>query len=495
MFEDLFIFEMANNHQGDVKHGINIIKDMAKLVNKYKIKAAVKLQFRHYDTFIHPNADPSKNSKVNRFLSTRLTDEEHKKLLDCIKEEGLLTMVTPFDEKSVDLAIKYNVDIIKVGSPSIYDFKLLEKISKTNKPIIVSSGGSDINHMDKLYSFFKHRFNTFAFMHCVSIYPTPTNKLYLSNISTFKNRYPDINIGYSTHEDPNNIDAIKIAVSLGATIYEKHVGKTTDKINLNKYSATYDQLDKWINSYLVTKISIGNNRIIEKDEKIDLNKLYRGVYINKNIKAGDLIKLDDIYYAFPIAENGILTGKFPDEGLIANKDYNTNDPILYNNLLLESINIYDYIHKIRGYLNECGIKIPYNSYMEISHHKGIENIYNTGCIIIDILKCEEYTKKYIIMLPNQHHPCHYHKLKDETFYILHGSLQIKLNNKYIKTLHESDILRLPRFTSHEFWTETGVIFEEISTKHYNDDSYYLDSAISNMKREDRKTKLYNWIKL
>ena len=54
-FKDLFIFEMANNHQGDVKHGIKIINAMGDLVRKYKINGAVKLQYRQLDSFIHPD--------------------------------------------------------------------------------------------------------------------------------------------------------------------------------------------------------------------------------------------------------------------------------------------------------------------------------------------------------------------------------------------------------------------------------------------------------
>ena len=50
-FNDLFVFEMANNHQGDIEHGKRIIREMAKIVKKYDLKAGVKLQFRHYDTF------------------------------------------------------------------------------------------------------------------------------------------------------------------------------------------------------------------------------------------------------------------------------------------------------------------------------------------------------------------------------------------------------------------------------------------------------------
>ena len=102
-FYDLFVFEMANNHQGDINHGKLIIDKMAEITKKYNLKSAVKLQFRHYDTFIHPNMlNDTTNPKVKRFLSTRLTDEEHKELCNYIREKDMYVMVTPFDERSTN---------------------------------------------------------------------------------------------------------------------------------------------------------------------------------------------------------------------------------------------------------------------------------------------------------------------------------------------------------------------------------------------------------
>ena len=84
-FENLFIFEMANNHQGDVKHGLKIISEMGKIVKEYKLNAAVKLQYRNLDTFIHPNELNNKDNKhVERFLSTKLKNDEFKILIDAI---------------------------------------------------------------------------------------------------------------------------------------------------------------------------------------------------------------------------------------------------------------------------------------------------------------------------------------------------------------------------------------------------------------------------
>ena len=77
-FNNLFVFEMANNHQGSIKHAKKIIDEMAILTEKYDLKSYVKLQFRHYETFIHPDMlNDETNPKIKRFLSTKLSDDEH----------------------------------------------------------------------------------------------------------------------------------------------------------------------------------------------------------------------------------------------------------------------------------------------------------------------------------------------------------------------------------------------------------------------------------
>lgn len=118
-FKDLFILDMANNHQGDVKHGLDIVRSFGKVVKDRKARAALKFQFRQLDTFIHP--DHQKNSdhkQVQRFLSTRLLRDKYQVLLDEVRAHGLISMCTPFDEASVDIICDMGFDVIKVASCS-----------------------------------------------------------------------------------------------------------------------------------------------------------------------------------------------------------------------------------------------------------------------------------------------------------------------------------------------------------------------------------------
>jgi N-acetylneuraminate synthase len=169
-FNDLFVFDLANNHQGNLDHGKKIVDSIGKIANKKKIRAVMKFQFRQLNTFIHPSFKKNdKNTQVERFLSTKLEMSDFKVLYETAKKNDMVTMCTPFDEASVDEIIKIGFDLIKVASCFAKDWPLLEKIAEANLPIIFSTGGLLISEIDDLVSFFEHKGCDFAIMHCVSI--------------------------------------------------------------------------------------------------------------------------------------------------------------------------------------------------------------------------------------------------------------------------------------------------------------------------------------
>ena len=153
-FENLFIFEMANNHQGSVEHGLSIIHALGEVSRKYKVNAAVKLQYRDLDTLIHPDYIGRTDVKhIPRFLSTRLSKDEFYILVRAIREEGMHTMCTPFDEVSVNTCMDHGIEILKVASCSATDWPLLEAVAGTKRPVIISTGGKTFSDMDKIYNF------------------------------------------------------------------------------------------------------------------------------------------------------------------------------------------------------------------------------------------------------------------------------------------------------------------------------------------------------
>lgn len=494
-FTNLFTLEMANNHQGSVDHGLKIVRECAAVVKEHDVRAAVKLQFRDLDTFIHP-ADKKKteNKHVPRFLSTRLSRKDFKALVDEIKKQGMISMATPFDEASVDLLKELNVDILKIASCSAKDWPLLEKAAAAGKPTIVSIGGLSLTDVDRLVSFLDHRYVNFALMHCVAIYPTPNDKLNLANIDVLKKRYPHLTIGFSTHEEPENMSAIQIAYAKGARIFERHVGVPTKTITLNTYSSTPEQLSRWIAAWKVARASEGVAfGLVEPKEQADLNALRRGVFAKKPIRKGASLKKSDIYFAFPYREGQLSSGDFKEGAVIADRAYKKDEPIAHAtrdfSLTVRDL-VYHPIHEIKAMLNMAGVALPVDFQLELSHHYGLENFRKVGVCIIDCIN-REYCKKILVQLPGQEHPYHHHLQKEEAFHVLHGVLEIDLEGRRM-TLHPGDIAVVQRGVKHRFWTESGVIFEEVSSTHFNNDSFYEDPGINSLPREARKTRLANW---
>lgn len=495
LFKDLFIFEMANNHQGNVEHGLEIINAMGQIAQKYSIRAGVKLQYRDLETFIHPDFKSRDDVKhIPRFFSTRLTGIEFLTLVNAVRAQHMIPIATPFDEPSIEQCLEHDIQIIKVGSCSATDWPLLERIAMTRKPVIVSTGGIPISDIDNIVSFFKHRGICFALMHCVGIYPTPAHMLQMNFISKLSRRYPNTPIGYSGHEASDNLDAVKIAVSKGAQILERHVGIATNTIKLNTYSMTPELTDAWVSSALTAREICGSsdNKQVSQAEVKSLLSLKRGAYAANDIRKGNAIRREEIFFAMPCAE-----GQTGAEGFgryratfIASKNYKRNEAICEQQQLDVVTMIRGVIHDAKGMLCEAQIELGDDPEIELSHHHGIEHIRQIGALIVNLVN-REYCKKIIVLLPSQQHPNHYHRIKEETFQLLSGDMEIILDGEMIN-MKPGDRKLVKRNTWHSFRSIKGAIIEEISTTHTKGDSYYEDERINMLDIMQRKTTVESW---
>lgn len=488
----LFIFEMANNHMGDLSHGIRIIHELRDITRNYDFDFGIKLQYRNLDTFIHPDYQDRVDIKyIDRFTSTRLSSDDFLTLRNEIKNCGFIPICTPFDEASVVRLVAHGFEILKIASASFTDWPLLERIAKTNLPIIASTAGATLEEIDQVVSFFSHRKKEFCLMHCVGEYPTPASHLELNQIDLFAKRYPNIHIGYSTHEDPNTIIPIKLAIAKGATVFEKHVGVETDKYKLNEYSATPSEIEEWLHSakFAIKHLGVSNERRpISEKELADLNGLKRGVFAKTIIPEGESIIHKNTFYAIPPVSDQLLANDIsPYTKYICKNSLQENDPVMWYDVISTDTRpiIFGAVGKAIEMLTSAKIALPNMLDLELSHHYGIEKIETKGAIIINCIN-REYCKKIIIVLPGQYHPIHYHKKKEESFQVLSGTLAMTLN-KTIKSLSPGDMITVLRGEEHSFSSDKGAIFEEISTTHYKNDSYYDDASILDVK--DRKTEI------
>ena len=494
-FNDLFVFDLANNHQGNLEHGLRIIEEVGVVAKSHQVRGVLKFQFRQLDSFIHPeHKSSSSNKHIGRFASTRLDYPEYRVMFDAIKAHGMLTMCTPFDEESIDLIVSMGFDLIKVASCSAQDWPLLEKMADSNIPLIFSTGGLTLSHIDDLVSFFDHRGSDFAIMHCVSLYPTPNEKCHLNQIDVMRRRYPGRVIGWSTHESPDQVMPVTIAVAKGARIFERHVGVVTDTIKLNAYSSTPHEVDTWISAAKSAMAICGSQtRVVDPEEIKSIDTLRRGVFAKSPIKKGEPISSDQVFFAMPFQSGQLDSGHWK-SGIIAQADIDTNQPLLVESLQIPLDPDYqlikDVVHDVKALLAEARIALSSEFDTEYSHHYGIKKFRDYGAVIINVIN-REYCKKILVQLPGQKHPPHYHKLKEETFQVLHGELHIVVDGRE-KVLHPGDTCLVLPGVWHSFWTLTGCVIEEVSTTHFDNDSIYKDPMINKLERHQRKTKVNHW---
>ncbi len=306
IFEDLFVLELANNHWGDVERGKKIITDFSRIVRFNNIRAAIKLQFRDVDEFVHKDYRGRDDIRyVKKTLDTKMSYDDYGVLIESIRKAGCITMSTPFDEKSVDTCINLGVQIIKIASSDLNDWVLIEKIASARKPVIVSTGGSSLKDIDDLVKFFDNRNIPLAINHCVSIYPSEKYELELNQIDFLKNRYPDHVIGFSTHEYNDDIESgMLIAYAKGARTFERHIDIDYNGKPPAEYCSTPVDLDRWVKAYYKAKEFCGGSGETKKapaQKEIQyLDALVRGVYAKRDLAQGEILTDEDVYLAIPL---------------------------------------------------------------------------------------------------------------------------------------------------------------------------------------------------
>ena len=169
--------------------------------------------------------------------------------MQAIRDAGCLPLATPFDESSVDFCCKLGIPILKIASSDCNDWILIEKIAKTKKPVIVSTGGSSLKDIDDLVTFFDNRHIPIAINHCVSLYPSEDSEIELNQIDFLRNRYPNHTIGFSTHEYHDWTSSMLMAYAKGARTFERHVDIQTEGMTVSPYCSLPEQVDTWFKAF------------------------------------------------------------------------------------------------------------------------------------------------------------------------------------------------------------------------------------------------------
>lgn len=223
-----FIAEIGNNHNGDYF--------LAKKSIEEAVKAgadAVKFQKRFIDEVFTKEMQNTPQTKDVIYGKTygeyrsnlELSEEDFMKLKSYAEELGVLFFATPFDMKSVDFLERVGVPFYKIASFDTTNIPLLEYVAQKGKPIILSVGMATQEEVDLAINTILKHTDQIVLMHCVSVYPTPDDKLNLSTISFLKDRFDPLPVGYSGHE--RDVLPSIASVAFGAKCIERHF--TIDK--------------------------------------------------------------------------------------------------------------------------------------------------------------------------------------------------------------------------------------------------------------------------
>ena len=301
------IAELGSNHNGDM--------DLAKkLIVQAKESGAdcVKFQSWSKDTIF-----ARKKYEDNYFIADDYRDRDDYTLEEIvdkysISETELLEMKvfadeigidctsTPFSKAEADFLVeKLQAPFIKVASMDLNNYPFLQYLAKKNKPMMISTGLSELHEIDKAVNTIENAGNNqIVILHCVSTYPPKDRDVHLNNIKTLMTSYPDYPIGFSDHTLGTAIPLAAVAV--GSCVIEKHFTLDKDMEGWDhKVSATRDEMAEIVQNSARIAEALGSYRITATETGEKKREFRRSIVLTREMKAGEIINVEDLDYKRP----------------------------------------------------------------------------------------------------------------------------------------------------------------------------------------------------
>lgn len=293
------IAEMSGNHGGSLERAKNII-----LKAKECGADAVKLQTYKADTitmksdkedFLLPKDSPWYGSKTlyDLYEEAHTPWEWHKELFEYAKKLDLIIFSSPFDETAVDLLEELGAPAYKIASPEVTHIPLIKKVAKTKKPVILSSGVANQDDLElAVKTLVENGCTSYVILKCTTAYPAPYEDSNLLTIPLIEKTF-NCFTGLSDHTLGDH--GIIAAIALGAKVIEKHFIDDKSKPTVDSFFSSDPEEFK----QMMVKI-----REVEKMMGVASFELApsaknnlrgrRSLYMNSNLKSGEIIKSEDI---------------------------------------------------------------------------------------------------------------------------------------------------------------------------------------------------------
>ena len=331
MEKTYIIAEIGNTHEGSVGLAKRFIKEAAECgVDAVKFQTHI---FEAESLVSAPNPSYFKDeTRKEYFERTSFNLEEYKVLKQYAEKECRVDFFSsPFSIEAVDLLMKVGVSTFKIPSGEVSNIPLLEYIEKTGKKIILSSGMSSWEELDRAVSVFKDR-SKLTILQCTSEYPCKPENTGLNVMLEIKERYK-CRVGFSDHT--LGIGVPLTAVVLGASIIEKHFTLSKRMYGSDaKNSTEPEEFMHMVDNIRAAELALGSK--VDKNEKvkdlINMKTVFeKSIVTKRELSIGHVIIEDDLAYKKP--GDGIPAREYKNIiGRIVKDEIPANEKIDYNQL-------------------------------------------------------------------------------------------------------------------------------------------------------------------
>ena len=296
------IAEIGNTHEGS----LGLAKRFAKCASDCGVDA-VKFQTHIFnEESLNDAPNPPYFSNETRKEYFERTSFEKKQWAElkryCEKDLNVDFLSTPFSIAAVDLLESINVSSYKISSGDVTNIPLLERVARTQKKILLSTGMSGWDEIDLAVNTLQtNECKELIIFQCTSEYPCPPELSGINIITELKNRYKNIKIGYSDHTIGFAIPLA--AVFKGASFIEKHFTLSKKMYGSDAMNSTEPKEFKELVS-AIRDFENASNNPVDKDQIADnLSKMKetfeKSIVLSKSLKKGQIIKFDDLAFKKP----------------------------------------------------------------------------------------------------------------------------------------------------------------------------------------------------
>ena len=301
------IAEIGHNHQGSVEKARELL-ELAKQCGVDAVKLQKRDNRRLYTRALYESPYDNENSFGATYGEHRealeLDRAAYVELQACARELGLVFFATAFDEPSADLLAELDVPAYKIASGDLRNTPLLRHVAALGKPVVVSTGGATIEDVDRAVEVVTGAGGTLCLLQCTASYPAAVEDLNLGAITTLRERYPELVIGLSDHQD--GIAMAPVAYMLGARVLEKHFTLShTAKGTDHAFSLMPEGMRKLVRDLRRVPIAIGDGvkRPLPSEQK-PLQKMGKKLVAARALEVGHVLLDGDLVAKSP-ADGGL----------------------------------------------------------------------------------------------------------------------------------------------------------------------------------------------